>query len=255
MRRNLTFPWLCLFALSSLAIGLRAAEVTTGTLLDEMSDLARLASSPDPAYRTIQFSSYDRRSTTSDAPGWFSNADGFGGEPIPGFLKVLREPRDGQAGLFLLAEASGPGAMVRGWSAGMGGILREAREGLPSVFGRGLQVLEASRAVAGLPVAPKPPRDGGKTRATADDVATKHLLMAVLMQSVEDTTAVRRCGPAGLARLRADGLWLQRQIESGADYVPWLAALNGEYRRLNLTMGGVADCMALCFALHEWFGL
>ena len=46
----------------------------------------------------------------------------------------------------------------------------------------------------------------------------------------------------------------QRLIESGEDYLPWLAALNDEYRRLNLTMGGVADCMALSFALDEWLG-
>src|SRR5512140_952833 len=72
--------------------------VTTGTLLREMCDLEHLARWPEPAYRTVQFSSYDRRSTTSEAPGWFSNADGFGGEPIPGFLKVLREPREGQNG-------------------------------------------------------------------------------------------------------------------------------------------------------------
>ena len=98
--------------------------VTAGTLLGEMSDLGRLAGWPAPAYRMIQFSSFDRRSTTAEAPGWFSNADGFGGEPIPGFLKTLREPREGRAGLFLLAEVQGPGAIVRGWSAGMGGILR-----------------------------------------------------------------------------------------------------------------------------------
>lgn len=114
----------CWLAASMFPGTLDGAEVTTGTLLEEMTDLGRLARWPDPAYRTIQFSSYDRRSTTSEAPGWFSNADGFGREPIPGFLKVLREPRDGQAGLYLMAEASGPGAIVRGWSAGMGGILR-----------------------------------------------------------------------------------------------------------------------------------
>ena len=111
-------------ALSALAAEPGTPSVTTGTLLEEMRDLGRLARWPDPAYRTVQFSSYDRRSTTSEAPGWFSNADGFGGEPIPGFLKVLREPRDGNAGLYLLAEASGPGAIVRGWSAGMDGVLR-----------------------------------------------------------------------------------------------------------------------------------
>jgi len=89
-----------------------------------MTDLGRLARWPEPAYRTVQFSSYDRRSTTSEAPGWFANADGFGGEPSPGFVKVLRAPRNGQAGVFLVAEANGPGAIVRGWSAGMGGVLR-----------------------------------------------------------------------------------------------------------------------------------
>ncbi len=91
--------------------------------------------------------------------------------------------------------------------------------------------------------------------AASAERTSKHLLMAVLMQSVEDTTAVHRCGPEGLARLRADGLRLERMIESGEDYLPWLTALNDEYRRLNLTMGGVADCMALCFALDDWFGL
>ncbi|HEX7486748.1 MAG TPA: triphosphoribosyl-dephospho-CoA synthase [Vicinamibacterales bacterium] len=112
---------------------------------------------------------------------------------------------------------------------GVSGILHEALQGLPSVFDRGLPVLEA-----------------------AGD-ATDHLLMAVLMQTVEDTTAVHRCGPAGLARIRNDGVRLQRLIEDRQEYLPWLAALNDDYRRLNLTMGGVADCMALCFALHEWW--
>ena len=114
----------------------------------------------------------------------------------------------------------------------MGGILHEALHGLPSVFERGLPVLAASA-----------------------ERTSKHLLMAVLMQSVEDTTAIHRCGPEGLARLRADGLRLERMIESGEDCLRWLTALNDEYRRVNLTMGGVADCMALCFALDEWFGL
>src|SRR5512143_1820751 len=115
MHRDLIF-FGCLFGALSLSAAEPAAPViTTGTLLREMSNLERLARWPEPAFRTIQFSSYDRRSTTSEAPGWFSNADGFGGEPIPGFLKVLREPRAGQTGLYLLAEVSGPGAIMRGW--------------------------------------------------------------------------------------------------------------------------------------------
>jgi len=98
--------------------------ITTGTLLREMVDLGRLARWPAPSHRTVQFSSYDRRSRTSEAPGWFANADGFGGEPIPGFQKVLRPPNNDGPGLFLIAEVNGPGAIVRGWSAGMGGVLR-----------------------------------------------------------------------------------------------------------------------------------
>src|SRR5512147_1202883 len=75
-----------LITVSTLAASEQLAPVTTGTLLEEMSDLGRLAQWPQPAYRTIQFSSYDRRSTTSESPAWFSNADGFGNEPIPAFL-------------------------------------------------------------------------------------------------------------------------------------------------------------------------
>jgi hypothetical protein len=94
-----------------------------------MGNLERLARWPSPSYRTVQFSSFDRRSTSPDAPGWFENADGFGGEPIPGFAKTLREPDAGRKGLYLVAEVHGPGAIVRGWSAGMGGILRVCLDG------------------------------------------------------------------------------------------------------------------------------
>lgn len=107
-----------------------------------MADLEGLARWPDPAYRTVQFSSYDRRSTTSEAPGWFANADGFGGEPTPGFQKVLRQPGGGQNGLYLLAEAKGPGAIVRGWSAGMEGVLRVYLD--PTDAGDGTLVYEGS---------------------------------------------------------------------------------------------------------------
>ena len=66
--------------------------ITTVSLLNEMADLKRLASLPDENYRTIQFSSYDRRSTSPTDSCWFSNEDGFGNEPIPGFEKVLKQP-------------------------------------------------------------------------------------------------------------------------------------------------------------------
>ena len=70
------------------------------------------------------------------------------------------------------------------------------------------------------------------------------------MQRVEDSTAVSRCGLEGLARLKRDGAALQRLLERQQDPEPWLAALNQDYRESGLTMGGVADCMALTFALE-----
>ena len=124
MNRTIALVLVCLLGPRTPAAEPGETVVTTGTLLAEMTDLGRLARWPEPAYRTVQFSSYDRRSTTAEAPDWFANADGFGREPIPAFQKVLREPRDGQAGLYLLAEVNGPGAIVRGWTAGMGGVLR-----------------------------------------------------------------------------------------------------------------------------------
>ncbi|HEY3384316.1 MAG TPA: triphosphoribosyl-dephospho-CoA synthase [Vicinamibacterales bacterium] len=133
------------------------------------------------------------------------------------------------------------GAAVRQRHA-LGGIHREALEGLPSVFDVGLPVC-ADRLKTAHP-SPRAAATGAATQA-------RHYLMAVLMQSVEDTTAVHRCGPAGLARLRTDGARLQHIIEQQADYQPYLRALNDEYRAMRLTMGGVADCLAICLALHE----
>jgi hypothetical protein len=120
---------LTVFILGAIVANLPAQEtparvITTGVLLEEMKDLSALARFPKPTYLNLQFSSYDRRSTTPEAPGWFSNSDGFGEEPIPGFMKTLREPAEGKPGLYLMADVRSPGAIVRGWSAGMGGILR-----------------------------------------------------------------------------------------------------------------------------------
>jgi triphosphoribosyl-dephospho-CoA synthetase len=128
------------------------------------------------------------------------------------------------------------GALVRD-RHGLGGIHREAFDGLPSVFEHGLPALERAR------------------RDLPNSIDRQlHYVMAVLMQAIEDTTAVHRCGPAGLERLRSDGRALQRLIEDDHDYLPWLVQLNDEYRRLRLTMGGVADCLALTVALEQWLG-
>ncbi|MCX8065562.1 MAG: DUF2961 domain-containing protein [Candidatus Hydrogenedentes bacterium] len=98
--------------------------VTTGSLLKEMSDLNSLTYFPEPSYRLIQFSSYDRRSTQRLHKHWFENSDGFGHEPIPGFLKVLKAETKDEDGEYLLAEVKSPGAIVRTWTAQIKGKLK-----------------------------------------------------------------------------------------------------------------------------------
>lgn len=53
-------------------------QVTFEKLLDEMISAEQQARMPEPAYRSGQVSSYDRRSVSPDKPGWFANNDGFG---------------------------------------------------------------------------------------------------------------------------------------------------------------------------------
>jgi hypothetical protein len=99
-------------------------QVTTDSLLEEMTDLRRLAKLSDDNYRSIQFSSYDRRSTKPADSCWFSNEDGFGNEPIPGFEKVLKQPGADGTGEYLICDVMHPGAIVRLWTAGLNGKIR-----------------------------------------------------------------------------------------------------------------------------------
>ena len=98
--------------------------VTTASLLDEMTDLDRLTRLPEYEYHTVQFSSYDRRSTKPGSPGWFGNEDGFGNEPLPGFEKVLTPPDSNGTGVYLICDVKGPGAILRLWTAEINGEIR-----------------------------------------------------------------------------------------------------------------------------------
>ena len=69
------------------------------------------------------------------------------------------------------------------------------------------------------------------------------------MERVEDTTALHRAGAAGLARIRWDGARLAALLDAGEDPDARLAEWNDDYRRERLTMGGVADCLAVTLAL------
>ena len=118
---------LLLLACSSIVIaGVKAEQgaITTGSLFDEMVDMANLATFPKPAFRTVQFSSYDHRSRLPDGPDWFANSDGFGGEPIPNFEKVLRAPDANGIGEYLITDVHAPGAIVRLWTAAISGNVR-----------------------------------------------------------------------------------------------------------------------------------
>jgi hypothetical protein len=103
--------WVVLCGFSSLSY----AEVTVATLLEEMTDLAQLAEYPDPAYKTGQFSSYDRASTGPDnEETWFANYDRG---------MYLREEENNGRKEYVLVDADGPGAVVRIWSANPQGTL------------------------------------------------------------------------------------------------------------------------------------
>ena len=116
----------CTFALFSFiwSLSVSGQMITTQSLIREMVDLERLASYPDPAFKTVQFSSYDRRSVSPDKPGWFSNSDGFRNEPIPGFIGVLKEKDENGTGEYLMCDVMGPGALVRLWTARIYGDIR-----------------------------------------------------------------------------------------------------------------------------------
>ena len=112
---------------------------------------------------------------------------------------------------------------------GARGVIREAREGFPALFDEALPVYREAFA-----------RNGSFMTAS-------FAMLARLMQTVEDTTTLHRCGTLGLARIRRDGRQMERIIAAGDDCVPFLQAINKEYIRMNLTMGGVADMLGLSY--------
>jgi triphosphoribosyl-dephospho-CoA synthetase len=128
------------------------------------------------------------------------------------------------------------GARVRA-QYGVGGIVAEALDGLPCLFQVGMPALHQAR------------------KLNLERERALYLVMARLMQTVEDTTALRRCGPQGLTRLREDGSRLEDLLLSGKDPVPFLVRVNERYRAWRLTMGGVADLIGMCVAWALFSGL
>ncbi|NQU85095.1 MAG: DUF2961 domain-containing protein [Mariniphaga sp.] len=116
-----------IFLLSALLVikgGFAQPVVTTATMFENMADMEKLIYTPEPNYKTIQFSSYDRTSKIPNGPGWFANSDGFGGEPAPNFEMVLKEVNNEGIGEYLMLDVDGPGAIVRLWTARINGNLK-----------------------------------------------------------------------------------------------------------------------------------
>ncbi|MHC4124170.1 MAG: DUF2961 domain-containing protein, partial [Planctomycetota bacterium] len=109
---------------SPLLCNLSAEVITTKTLIKEMIDVCCLSEFPSPAYKTIQFSSYDRNSNLPQSPGWFSNNDGFGFTKIPNFQKQLTKHDKDFIAEYLVCDVKGPGAIVRVWTAYIAGEIK-----------------------------------------------------------------------------------------------------------------------------------
>ena len=110
-----------------------------------------------------------------------------------------------------------------------GGIVREASDAYPSLFE---DALPAFRRVLAQ-------------RACV--TTASFAMMARLMQTIDDTTTLHRGGIEGLERVRRDGRALEQIIAEGGDCVAFLERLNHDYKRLNLTIGGVADMLGVAF--------
>jgi hypothetical protein len=97
------------------------AEIGVQALLSEMLDLTRLTELPEPGFAARLASSYDRHSVSrEEAEGWFANND-WASRTDPNY--VATEMRDGREETVLL-DVTGPGAIVRIWSATPAGTLR-----------------------------------------------------------------------------------------------------------------------------------
>ena len=84
-------------------------ERTVGlvSLLDEMSGYERLTRTSGYDYRSLQSSSYNRRSVSPDSAGWFADSDGLG------FIRT--EEIEGKTE-WVIMEHDGPGCITRIWT-------------------------------------------------------------------------------------------------------------------------------------------
>jgi hypothetical protein len=115
MMNQLAFLLATLLALgtsSCRALGAQGEPISLKALLREMTDPAAVAQFPEPAYRCLQASSYNRASTNRNQPnqdttGWFADSDGVG------FIRVETNHARRE---WVLMEHEGPGCITRMWT-------------------------------------------------------------------------------------------------------------------------------------------
>lgn len=84
-----------------------AGTVKLESLLQEMTNREALARFPEPAYRQLQASSYNRASVARGQPGWFADQDG---------VSFIRTDTTGDRQEWVLMEHRGPGCITRMWT-------------------------------------------------------------------------------------------------------------------------------------------
>lgn len=118
-------------------------QITTGLLLQEMTNREELTKFPKPFYHCRQFSSYDRESVSPNQPGWYANYD------RSHFIRIEHNNRRE----FVLLDTEGPGAIVRFWitlgNYGGNGILRFYLDGneTPAIEGDVLEIMSGGALV------------------------------------------------------------------------------------------------------------
>lgn len=102
MSNKTIFPLL----FSLILISCSQKPIALPALLEEMVSYEAPATFPSRLYKTLQVSSYDRRTVSEDQPGWFANDDGFG------FVRA--DTMNGRIEKVLFDE-KGPGVITRIW--------------------------------------------------------------------------------------------------------------------------------------------
>ncbi len=124
-------------------------EVTLDGLIAQMTSLESLSRAFPAGTRLVQFSSYDRRTRIVDGATvqWWANRD---------LGNYLREEKTARGTEYVMAEAAGPGAIVRLWSANPWGVVwRIYIDGmaLPVVDAKGSDLLTGKVAPLAEPFA------------------------------------------------------------------------------------------------------